>query len=211
MKVWKDVLKALGRVVAGLAPVALVCVVPAVLVLLDVAVFGMGCDELGLVEVSQALALLAIVAMMSVSARRRPGMRGGFVLAAGLFLCMFFREQDQVFEIFLPHGFWIYPVIATAAFACLYACRRPESVRDFLVAVRESRHFSVLALGFLAVVGFSRVIGMKPIWQAVVGMDDFRIAKRVAEEGVELFGYAVLVYWAVLFTADSSLRREAAR
>lgn len=202
MQVWKDIMKELGKVLVGLLPGALVCVVSAALVLLDVVVFKMECDELGIVEVSQALALLSVVVMLGVAAVKRPALRGGLVLAAGLFLDMFLREHDQVFELWLPHGFWIYPVIVTTALACWYGIRHPESVRDFLVTVRRNRQFPVLALGFLTVIGYARLFGVKPIWQTVVGVDEFRVAKHVAEEGLELFGYAILVYWAILFTRD---------
>ena len=216
MRIWKEILQELGKVFVGLLPGALVCVVSASLVLLDIVVFKMECDELGIVEISQALALLSVVVMLGVAAVKRPALRGGLVLAAGLFLDMFLREQDQILEMWLPHGFWVYPVIVTTAFACWYGIRRPESVRDFLVVVRGNRHFPGLALGFLTVIGYARLFGVKPIWQTVVGMDEFRVAKHVAEEGLELFGYAILVYWAILFTrdllsADDDARKDACR
>lgn len=216
MKVWKEILKEIGKVLVGLLPGALVCAISAALVLLDIVVFKMECDELGIVEISQSLALLTVVVTLVVAAVKRPALRGGLVLAAALFFDMLLREQDQVFELWLPHGFWVYPVIVTTAFACWYGIRRPESVRDFLVTVRANRHFPALALGFLTVIGYARLFGVKPIWQTVVGMDEFRVAKHVAEEGLELFGYVILVYWAIIFTrdllsADDAVRKDAGR
>lgn len=195
----RDVLAAFGRILTGMLPAALVCAVPAALIPLDVVVFRTGCCEFGVVEVTQSLALLAIVAMTLAAAVRRPAYRGGLVLAAGLFLDMFLREQDQLLELWLPHGAWVWPVAVTTAAAFAYARARPASVRDFLVAVRESLGFPVLAFGFLTVVCLSRVFGMRPLWQAVVAADHLRIVKRVAEEGLELFGYCTLVSWAALF------------
>lgn len=202
MKVWTEILKALGGILSGLVPAALVSGVSAGLVMLDIAVFKMECDELGIVELSQSLILASIVVIMCVSAVKHRDLRGGFVLSAGLFLDMFIREQDQVLEMWLPHGVWIYPVILMTVLACGFAAKRPETVRNFLVYVRESRRFQLLAVGFLIVIGFARVFGMKPIWQTIAGMDDFRVAKHVAEEGAELLGYTIILYWAILFHRD---------
>ncbi|MBP5285274.1 MAG: hypothetical protein ILO34_04110, partial [Kiritimatiellae bacterium] len=71
------------RMLCGFLPAAAVCFVPAALVFLDIAAFGLDCDEAGIVEISQSVALLATVALVWRIARRRRDLRGGLVLAAG--------------------------------------------------------------------------------------------------------------------------------
>lgn len=204
-----SVVRQVLRVLGGMIPALLTCAVPSVLVYLDVAVFKMECDELGIVELGQSVMLFAIVILMALAVRRRADLRGGLVLACAFFLDMLLREQDQIFELWLPHGAWTVPVALVTVAAFAYASLRRESVWAFIGHVRENRHFSLFALGFFAVVGYSRIFGIKDIWRIAVGMDDFRVAKHVAEEGVELFGYTILLYWAIWYFHD--LRKEASR
>ena len=95
---------------------ALVAVtLPAVLVIFDIAVFDLDCDERGVVEVAQALMLLTIFALMTVAAFRRPDLRGGLVLIAGFFLDMLIRENDGFLDR-IRHGCWVYPALLAVIF-----------------------------------------------------------------------------------------------
>lgn len=192
------------RLLCGFLPAAAVCFVPAALVFLDIAAFGLDCDEAGIVEISQSVALLATVALVWRIAKRRRDLRGGLVLAAGFFLDMLIREQDQVLETFLPHGAWIVPCALATAAALAIAFRNRGTLLPALAHVRENRNFPVLALGVMTVVGYARIFGSKYIWRAIVGADDcYRAVKHAAEEGVELFGYAMILSWAICYFKDA--------
>lgn len=191
---------------------ALVAVtLPAVLVIFDIAVFDLDCDERGVVEVAQALMLLTIFALMTVAAFRRPDLRGGLVLIAGFFLDMFIRENDGFLDR-IRHGCWIYPALLAAAVAILIAVRYRDRVIPAFARLFADRSFPLLPVGMFVVIGFSRIFGMKQIWKVVVGVDDFRPAKHVAEEGLELLGYSILLLWAVGFfrtlSADGAKSRS---
>lgn len=190
--------KFLLHCLSGAVGPLLTCSVPALLVYLDVAVFGLNCDELGIVEIAQCICLLTIVILISTAAVRRPDVRGGLILLIGFFLDMLIRENDGFLDD-IRHGCWIYPAILTAILAIWSAWRRRGTVLPGLMLIRDGRAFPILALGFFTLVVYSRIFGMKAIWRIVVGMDDYRLAKHVAEEGVELFAYFLLLYWAVCF------------
>ena len=192
---------------SGIVGPLLACLVPALLVYLDMAVFGLNCDELGIVEIAQSACLLTIVILISTAAVRRPDVRGGLILLIGLFLDMLIRENDGFLDD-IRHGCWIYPVVLTTILAVRCAWRQRKTVLPGLTLLRDGRTFPILALGFFALVGYSRIFGMKAIWQIVVGVDDYRPAKHVAEEGVELFAYFLLLYWAVCFFRELTDERR---
>ena len=180
---------------------AAACAIPALLVLLDVSVFKFCCNEAGIVEPVQALCLLAISVLLAVAARRFPDFRGGFLLAAGFFLVLCIRENDQWLD-FVWHGFWLYPALLVTALACALAAHSPKTILPGIWRIIQDELSSILAIGFFVTVGFSRMFGMKPIWREAVGLDDYRVAKHVAEEGSELLGYALMLTWAILFVCD---------
>ena len=179
-------------------PLAAACAIPALLVLLDVSVFKFCCNEAGIVEPVQALCLLAISVLLAIAAKRFPDFRGGFLLAAGFFLVLCIRENDQWLDN-IRHGFWLYPALLVTALACALAARSPKTILPGVLRILRDGLSSILAIGFFVTVGFSRMFGMKPIWREAVGLDDYRVAKHVAEEGTELLGYALMLTWAILF------------
>lgn len=195
------ILRLMPELVVRFAPFAVACAVPALLVLLDVAVFKFCCNEAGVVEPVQAVCLLLIAALLSFAAVRFPGFRGGFLLAAGFFLTLCVRENDQWFDL-VRHGCWIYPaMLVVAVFGAMAACSR-QTIWPGVLRIVRGELSPVLAIGFFITVGFSRMFGMKPIWREAVGLDDYRVAKHVAEEGSELLGYAIMLTWAILFVRE---------
>lgn len=196
--------KRLLELLAGFVPAAIACLVPVALVFCDIAVFGLECDEAGVVEISQSAALLATVALVGCVAKKRGDLRGGLVLVAGFFLAMLIREQDQVLEEFLPHGAWVVPCALATAGAAAIAFANRDTLLPALAHVRANGRFPWLALGVMTVIGYARIFGSKYIWKAVVGTDDcYRAVKHVAEEGTELFGYAMILSWAICYFKDA--------
>lgn len=197
----KDVTRELVKIFTRCLPAVMVCLASALLIYLDVVIFGRDCSEGGVVEMAQALFALVLIVTMTVIVRHRPDLRGGTWLALGFFLDVFIREQDAFLDD-ICHGFWIWPAIIVVVFAICMAFRHRETLVAFFAQIRTSRHFNLLALGMSVLLIFSRIFGNKVIWRAVVGNDDYRVAKHVAEEGVELIGYAILVLWAIGFCRE---------
>lgn len=193
-----DLLRLMLELVERFVPFAIACAVPALLVLLDVAVFKFCCNEAGIVEPVQAVCLLLIAVLLSFAAVRFPSFRGGFLLASGFFLTLCVRENDQWLDL-VRHGFWIYPAMLIAVVFCALAARSRQTIWPGILRIVRCELSSVLAIGFFITVGFSRMFGMKPVWREAVGLDDYRVAKHVAEEGTELLGYAIMLTWAILF------------
>ena len=195
------VVKGLFKILLGCLPAAVACLVSALLVCLDVVVWEGNCSEGGIVEIAQSVATLVIVFVLAIIIRRRPDLRGGVWLMFGFFLDIFIREQDALLD-HVYHGFWVCPALVVALVCICLAFRSRETLAASFVHVRANRHFDLLALGLSMLLVFSRIFGNKIIWKAVVGHDDFRVAKHVAEEGVELLGYMVLFLWVIMYGRD---------
>lgn len=197
----RDAVAELAGIFARCLPMAAACLLPALLIYLDVVIFDHDCSEGSVVEMAQSLSVLVVVVVMAAIVRRRPDLRGGAWLALGFFIDVFIREQDAFLDEF-HHGFWIWPTLAVAVIAACMAFRCRATLAAFFVKIRTSRHFNLLALGLSVLLIFSRIFGNKVIWRAVVGNDNYRVAKHVAEEGTELVGYALLVLWAIGFCRE---------
>lgn len=190
------------RLLNGFVPAAAICTIPAFLIWLDTAVFGLDCEELGIVEITQTLVLLAIVVLNSILIKVAKPFRGGIILVIGFFTTLLIREQDAFLDK-ICHGFWIVPALIATAIAFFFAWRYRWTIRDGLMNIRNNHHFPALTLGLFLLLGFSRVFGNKAIWKTICTSEHLP-AKHAAEEGTELMAYSILMYWAICYFLDIS-------
>ncbi len=54
----------------------------------------------------------------------------------------------------------------------------------------------MLATGLAVILAISRIMGMKRLWAGFGCTSGIYLAKRVIEEGLELFGYMLIFAWA---------------
>ena len=184
----------------ALLPAMAVCLAVCMAVCVDVIALRTSCAESALVELSQLVCLLSAGSIAACAAVRCPRLRGGFVLISGLFFSMAMREMDWVLDN-IAHGCWVYPAVSIAAVTIAVAARRPDSTLAGLERVRAERNFQLLAVGLFVVFALSRVLGYKGLWMAAGNFGYLRIAKRIAEESMELFGYLLILCWAIMFFA----------
>ncbi|WP_417583500.1 hypothetical protein [Nitrincola sp.] len=172
-----------------------------VAVLLDVEVIGHGMPELSVTEISQETALLLSSVLMYALVIKLPKQRGFLLLVAGMFLSMFLRELDYLFDK-IRHGFWRYPValVVLLTFA-LVALFRKNLVPAMAEATR-SVPFAYILAGLAIVLFFSRVFGTGSFWEAILdagaGVDAPALVKNAVQEGMELLGYVVILYGSAL-------------
>lgn len=161
------------------------------LVMFDVMVLGNNVPENGATELTQE-GLLALNALIFARlALLFPQRRGCFVLVMGLFSCMLIRELNGLFDV-IQHGFWKYPAWLMALVCMFYAWRAKGTVLGPLAELVRTRHFSTLCYGMAIVLVFSRLFGNGEFWHVALADHFLRIAKNVAEEGIELQGYGIL-------------------
>ena len=189
-----------------LAQLLIVISVPGI-VAVDVIYFGTAVNETSATERVQETLILLSSLIYAWAAYKRPKNRGSLILIAGLFGCMFIREQDVVFDR-IQHGAWVYPAWSLALFSMWLAARYKHTIKPTVLKFRKQAFFAYLSLGFFILIGFSRLFGTGALWDEVVpGFSDGRI-KTAVQEGLELLGYALIFYSAVVYSVQKILLKN---
>ena len=149
-------------------------------------------SEASITEVSQEMLILAAAFLFGFTAWRCPELRAMLVLFAGLFGCMFIRELDAVFDSVF-HGFWLYPTLLLAAGTIFYATRCPRMSFGQLREHLKTSPFRSVGFGLLTVLVISRIVGTGKLWCFILGSESAgHFYKNVVQEGLELWGYAII-------------------
>jgi len=170
----------------------------AAVVRFDVVHLGNILTERSVTQIAQALCVLLASVIFAVGAVREPGKRGYLTVLAAIFLAMFIRENDGPLDAVF-HGFWVIPVVIVLI-ACLWiVLRNRTSLTTPLLAHAETRSFSYMLAGVVIVTVFSRMFGTGSFWREVMGPDYKAVHKMVPQEGVELLGYVLVAFGAVMY------------
>lgn len=165
------------------------------LIYLNVKHFPQDAFDGSLIENSQLVMLGGTATVLAYISARFRQLAGGLLLATGFLATMFCRELDYLFDKMFYHGAWLpFAVAAALTFVALAAYRR-RTIAAGLLAIAEDPGVSVLALAMSILLFFSRLAGMSSVWRHFAPGN--RMAKHVAEEGLELLGYALLAMWSV--------------
>ena len=170
------------------------------IVMFDVLVLGNDIPEQSATEISQELFLLISSLCFFRLAAKHASSRGAYVLIASFFLCMLIRELDAFFDE-IQHGFWKYPAWLIALGAIVFArVKAPGSTLNALNDFSRTAQFNTLCYGMAVVLVFSRLMGMGDFWHGALGDNYVRVVKNVVEEGLELFGYGLLVCGSISYS-----------
>jgi len=137
--------------------------------------------------------LTATLLLLQRAGMQHKALRRAFVVFSVLALLAISRELDNFFEWLLFDNAWKIPGAALAAFLIYYYCRHRTALHSQIRAVIIARGFMLMFAGFSIVMGFSRLIGQKIFWQAVMQENYLRIVKRVCEESCEFVGYCLIL------------------
>lgn len=123
-------------------------------------------------------------------------------LFCGLTLTAFIRELDWIMDD-LVHGLWKAPAAAVILATTVSLWRNRTHLFPALAEFTGRSAWGLLTSGFLTIVIFSRLIGMKANWVAMLGHGAVMTSvKRAAEEGIELLGYTLIACGAWTFLLD---------
>jgi hypothetical protein len=116
---------------------------------------------------------------------------------------MAIRECDNANDRAFFHGAWVPFALAAAATSIFFAAKDGKSIVPGLAAIATGRRFGILAISLAIVFFYARIFGMKQIWlhtyESIIGSENssmlVRPVKNIAEEGLELFAYALITLW----------------
>lgn len=149
--------------------------------------------ERSLLEFSHTACLLITAMLFLASARLTDHWRALCVSFTFAALMAVVREQNFFLDHYVFDGAWQTIVFGLAIGLAVYLWRHGRGLGAQIVSFAETRCAGLLAAGFLVVFVFSRLFGRQSFWQAIMGDGYQRVVKNVAEEGVELLGYGLLV------------------
>ncbi|MGR5557681.1 hypothetical protein ACQKQC_15415 [Vibrio fortis] len=149
--------------------------------------------ESSVLEISQVTILLSTALISYVKAQESRAFSSILKIHALLMLLLVSRELDQVFELFLFHGFWKVPagaIVATIAYQ-MFSHRKSVVVAAKRFTTTDS--FLDWIIGVFMFLIFSRIAGYKGFWMEFLGDGYNRDIKTLVEEGLEFFGYSFLL------------------
>ena len=187
---------------------AVLAVMPAMLVNIDLGDDGVWNGEFTLTELAQELLLACSALLFWILSVKRPELRGFTLLVAGFLTCALIRELDGFLD-HIQHGFWLYPALLVALGSIgwvLTFCRK--DVIKPMAAFIDTKPYFLIILGLITLLFFSRTIGSgKLLWDGVLGNMYSSYFKNALQEGIELYGYSLIAYGAVLYS-NMQLRRS---
>lgn len=180
---------------------AVLAVMPAMLVNIDLGDAGVWKGEFTLTELAQELLLTGTALLFWTLAVKRPDLRGFTVLVAGFFTCALIRELDALFDQ-IQHGFWVYPalLVTMVSVTCAVVFNRATIARPMVLFLHTKAYF-LMAIGLVTLLFFSRTIGSgNLLWSGLLGDAYSNDFKNALQEGIELYGYILIGYSAVLYS-----------
>lgn len=156
---------------------------------LDTTWFQHGMNEVSLTELMQETLLALCVLTCVYKAVRFEEARGALILAAGFFLCMFFREMNFI----LSEGLWLVPVVITVLISVTWAWHYRTSAVAGIARYAQSTSCQTFIFGLAMLLIFSRMFGSSHLlWMEVLGPHYMDAFKTVVQEGLELYAYGLI-------------------
>lgn len=146
-----------------------------------------------LVEWAQVLALAATVLCLCLAGRKHTGHREALYGLALCFVIAITRELDNFFEKLFMDNAWKAPASILGLITLVYYLRHRRAIHSQLRSIISSRGSMLVCAGFFIVFSFSRLIGQKIFWHAILQENYLRIVKRVCEETCEFAGYCLIL------------------
>ncbi len=178
-------------------------------VLVDITFLKNELTEVSITEFMQAFFIFISAIIFYKASSKQMESRGLYILISGFFTMMFIRELDNFLDVIF-HGFWKIPVALVFIYSIYLANKNRTTILQALITHNQSKEFTYLFIGLMIIMIFSRVFGTGSLWQSIMADNYHRIQKRAVQEGLELFGYSLLFYGAILlhFKSDNKLTKN---
>ncbi|MEO9572545.1 MAG: hypothetical protein ABJ263_18605 [Tateyamaria sp.] len=190
-------LPTVGRIATEFGCLVLLMILVPLIVLLDVKVLSGRVSETSLTELAQAGSILTTAILFFIGTRRFPEAVGYLMSVATLCAWMFIRENDAYFDA-IRHGFWVVPNTILLGIGALFAYRHRDTLKNPFRQHAATREAVFMMVGFVIIVIFSRVFGSGELWRPIMGETYNPAFKAAVQESLELLGYALMVFGAVL-------------
>lgn len=186
---------------------ALLLAASAMVIHLEVTQISGNVGENSLVEYLQEGYLFITGSLFAAVAFKRSEQRGFAFLASAFFYIMLIRELDGLFDQ-ISHGFWKYPAWLLATSAIGYAWSHKKTSIEPLTKYINHKSYGLMLAGITTLLVFARIYGMGDVWQGVMQENYMRSVKNLAEEGVELLAYSLIVFAAAWYCLPELFKKS---
>ena len=149
-------------------------------------------QEKSLTESMQIMFLLLSAMLFGIIGYRYEDKRSLSILLVGISLAAFIRELDNFLDHNVFDGAWQTFVLIDILIVGFFTYRLRATLKEAILEFMNHPAFGMVVSGFLVVFVFSRMYGRKSFWKAVMAENYSRSVKNLAEEGIELLGYALI-------------------
>ena len=150
--------------------------------------------ENSLVEISQELIVLFTAIVAGVTGFRYAQIRTAAYVFAAIAVVSLIRELDGFLETHLFEYAWQLFAFCVVLPTLWFVFRNLSRFVSQISHLSNTFAFGLLFSGTLVVHVFSRLLGRAVIWEALMTEEKYiRSVKDVAEEGIELLGYTIIL------------------
>lgn len=193
--------------VARFMAVAVIAAIAAFIIKIEMLQLSGNLGENSLVEYTQELFLFFTSALFFAVAVKQPAQKGLAVLVSAFFMVLLIRELDGLLDM-VWHGFWKFPAAVVAVLGMAYARKHLTATLAPLSRYSEHASFGLMLGGLATLLVFSRLFGMGEIWQTAMQENYMREVKNLAEEGVELLGYSLILAAAIWYCLPGLVNKK---
>ncbi|MBV7261627.1 hypothetical protein Q4491_07825 [Photobacterium sp. 2_MG-2023] len=193
--------------VAMFMAVAVIAAIAALIIKIEVLQLSGNLGENSLVEYTQELYLFLTSALFFGLAMKQPAQKGFAVLVSTFFMVLLIRELDGLLDL-IRHGFWKFPAAVVAVLGMAYARKHLPTTQQPLSRYSKHASFGLMLGGLATLLVFSRLFGMGEIWQTAMQDNYMREVKNLAEEGVELLGYSLILAAAIWYCLPGLVNKK---
>ncbi len=187
------------HVSVGIARAIIMPALVAIALAFDVFVLETFAGVQSVVAWCQVLLMILAAALIGEAAVREPRGRAGFCAAALFFLLT--ACYELFYDVLAVHEKAFAAIVSGVLVVLVCVVCALVSWRTFKTGLKRiafSAGFPALPFGIVTVWGFSEIVSSEALWGSLTTAD-LTVVKRVVEEAVELFGYAMMTMWAVSF------------
>ncbi len=160
-------------------------------------------NESSIIEQFQLIYLCVCMVLFILSAKIKSSRMSLSVLLAGMALIALIRELDYFFDNYVFDGAWQTIAFLVALTTGFFVIKFRQGLKSSVQEFTSKASFGYMTSAFVVLFIFSRIIGKKVLWKAVMGENYLRVVKSFVEESTELFGYTLLLIAAIEFYRES--------
>lgn len=205
-----DIKNKLLSVIAEFFIFAIIVLIPALTIYIDLVILQNNIGEISVTEFTQEGLLLITALIFWYGAFKKAHIRGFLILVAGFFTTLFIREMDVFFDK-INHDIWFYTAITVALVCVLYAYffAKGTTLNAFFRFFNTKSYF-LLLIGMIILLIFSRTFGSgNLLWSHILTQEYTFVVKTAVQEGLELLGYCFIFCGTILFKyTDYSLDKK---